>query len=222
MSAKNLIIKPIAAKSARVFIRANHYSGKVVSNSILHFGVFWDGRLEGVLQYGGSIDKRRMIPIVQGTGWNEMLELNRMAFGDALPKNSESRAIAITIKLIKKNYPHIKWIVSFADSCQCGDGTIYRASGFDLISIKKNTSLLMTPGGEVVARKTFDNYTNGIMNGLSKKQCKPISGFQLKYIYFLDKSYKEKLTVPILPFSKINEMGAGMYKGIKREVAEQN
>jgi hypothetical protein len=37
-----------------------------------------------------------------------MLELNRMAFDDYLPKYSESRCIAISIKLIKKNAPHIK------------------------------------------------------------------------------------------------------------------
>lgn len=42
-----------------------------------------------------------------------------------------------------------------------------------------------------------------------------LPGFQLRYIYFIDKTYKEKLTVPILPFSKIKEMGAGMYKGVK-------
>ena len=44
---------------------------------------------------------------------------------------------------------------------------------------------------------------------------KPIPGFQLKYVYFLNDSAKKRLTVPILPFSKIDEMGAGMYKGKK-------
>lgn len=40
-------------------------------------------------------------------------------------------------------------------------------------------------------------------------------GYQLRYIYFIDKSCKEKLTVPILPFSEIDKIGAGMYKGEK-------
>ena len=44
---------------------------------------------------------------------------------------------------------------------------------------------------------------------------KAIPGFQLKYVYFLNESAKKRLTVPILPFSKIDEMGAGMYKGKK-------
>ena len=43
--------------------------------------------------------------------------------------------LAITFKLIKKNAPQIKWILSYSDGCDCGDGTIYRASGFYLTNI---------------------------------------------------------------------------------------
>jgi hypothetical protein len=42
-----------------------------------------------------------------------------------------------SIKTIKKNAPHIKWIISFADGTMCGDGTIYRASGFQLVKVSK-------------------------------------------------------------------------------------
>ncbi len=44
---------------------------------------------------------------------------------------------------------------------------------------------------------------------------KLLDGYQLRYIYFIDKSYKDKLTVPILPFSTIEELNARMYKGKK-------
>ena len=46
---------------------------------------------------------------------------------------------------------------------------------------------------------------------------KPTEGYQLRYVYFLNPKAKDRLTVPILPFSKIDEMGAGMYKGEKRD-----
>ena len=36
----------------------------------------------------------------------------------------------------------------------------------------------------------------------------------LRYIYLIDK--KSKLNVPVIPFSKIKEMGIGMYKGKMR------
>ena len=43
------------------------------------------------------------------------------------------------------------------------------------------------------------------------------TGHQLRYIYFLDKSCRSRLTVPEIPFSKIWEVGAGMYLGQKCE-----
>ena len=41
----------------------------------------------------------------------------------------------------------------------------------------------------------------------------PIPGFQLRYVFFLDPTARQRLTVPILPFSEIERRGAGMYKG---------
>jgi hypothetical protein len=43
---------------------------------------------------------------------------------------------------------------------------------------------------------------------------KPLEGYQLRYLYFLDPTAKDRLTVPILPFSMIDEIGARMYKGV--------
>ncbi len=135
--ARDITMKVIPGGVANPFIRAHHYSGKVVNNSKLHFGVFLDGQLHGVMSYGPSLDKSKIIGLVEGTGWNEFLELNRMAFDSVLPRNSESRAISMSIKLLKKYAPQIKWIISFADACSCGDGTIYRASNFVLTGIKE-------------------------------------------------------------------------------------
>lgn len=225
--AKDIVVKVIPSKVAIPFVKTHHYSGRVVNTSKLHFGCFLDGKLHGVMSYGPPMIKKNMVGMVEGTGWNEMLELNRMAFDDYLPKNSESRCISISIKLIKKNAPHIKWILSFSDSTQCGDGTIYRASGFVLTSIKRNTNLYRLPDGRVVNNLNMTGkYMLKDLSARSDISCtyswqknakiigaKPVEGYQLRYIYLIDKSCK--ITVPILPFSKIDELGAGMYKGEK-------
>jgi hypothetical protein len=235
--AKRIIIKPIAAKDANKIIKAIHYSGKVCQNSQLHLGVFLDGRCGGALQFGPSLDKRKMISLVKDTLWNEFLELNRLAFADWLPRNGESRAIAYAMRFIKKTYPWIKWIISFADGTQCGDGTIYRASGFNLIKIKKNTELWKLQTGQIIHAHTLDMTSFPVQRGqeirrapeimqLTKGASSPrkyleakniqhekLIGFQLLYIFFLDPTAKDRLTVPILPFSEIERRGAGMYKG---------
>lgn len=216
--AKDIIVKVIPSKIANDFIKKHHYSGKVVPNSQLHFGCFLDNKLHGVMSYGPSINKKGTINLVEGTKWNEFLELNRMAFDDVLPKNSESRCIAYSIKLIKKNAPQIKWIISFADGCQCGDGAIYRASNFVLTDIRENDALRIDPNTNekvhviTAHHKMIRDFRNW----------QPVKGYQLRYIYFIDKTYREKLTVPIIPFSKIDELGAGMYKGEKVTLAERH
>lgn len=144
---KEIELKVIPAKIANEFVRKHHYSGSVVLNSFLHFGAFLNKELHGVLQFGPSLDKSKVIGLVEGTGWNEFCELNRMAFDDKLPRNSESYCIGKALRLIKKNAPHIKWVISFADGCSCGDGTIYRASNFVLTQIKKNTSMWIDKDG---------------------------------------------------------------------------
>jgi hypothetical protein len=218
--AKEIIVKVIPSKIANDFVKKHHYSGKVVPNSTLHFGAFLDNKLHGVMSFGPSINKKGTINLVEGTDWNGFLELNRMAFDDYLPSNSESRCISIALKLIKKNAPQIKWIISFADGCQCGDGTIYRASGFKLVGIAENTAIRINPKtGEKVHIIQAHHLK---ISSHEFRSWQPIKGNMLKYIYFLDKTYKDRLTVPIIPFSKIDELNAGMYKGEKITQAERH
>lgn len=243
-SAKDIRVAPVSASDARRAVEQWHYSGKCVNNSQLHFGVFLDNALLGAMQFGPPIDKRKLLGLVEGTKWDGMLELNRMAFSDKLPRNSESRALGVAFRMLRKNAPQVKWVVSFADGAQCGDGTIYRASGFVLTAIKRNDQIWEAPQGEKFSRLSLTDgrskseqsrarevvsrvsVTKGkhtsSANGAASMSSyiaagfKPIPGFQLRYLYFLDHSCKEKLTVPILPFSKIAEAGASMYLGQPR------
>ena len=209
---KEIELKVIPAKIANDFVRKHHYSGKVVSNSFLHFGAFLDKRLHGVMSFGHRLDKAKTQKLVKNTGWNEFCELNRMAFDDYLPRNSESYCIGKALRLLKKNAPHLKWVISFADGCSCGDGTIYRASNFVLTQIKKNSTMWINDKGEKVQNMSFA--TNPSLN---KKDFKRLDGYMLRYVYFLDKKCIKDLTCEIIPFSKIKEMGANMYKGVKND-----
>jgi len=245
--AKDLIVKPISSADANRIVKALHYSGKVVNNSQVHLGVFLDGRCGGAMQFGPSLDKRKIQGLVAGTLWNEFIELNRMAFADWLPRNGESRCIGYAMRWIRKAYPQIKWVVSFADGTQCGDGTIYRASGFVLTGIKENDQVWAAPSGErfsrasltdnkskqqqarkVASRTTLTKGKHITKSGAaSMKQFQdvgwtPLRGFQLRYVYFLDPSARDRLTVPVLPFSEIDRRGAGMYRGKTRVRSEDS
>lgn len=210
-SVKDILVKPINATMANNFVKAHHYSGKVVPNSQLHFGCFLNGVLGGVMQFGPSINKQGTIHLVKGTEWNGFIELNRMAFSEILPKNSESRCISVALRLIKKNYPNIKWVISFADGCQCGDGTIYRASGFKLVGIAENTAIRINPKTHELVHVIQAHHLKIPSKEFNKWQ--PLKGNMLKYVYFIDKSKEKDLTVPVLSFNMIDKMNARMYKG---------
>lgn len=271
--AKTLTVKPIKAADANRIVRAIHYSGKTVNNSQVHLGVFMGDRCGGAMQFGPSLDKRKIQGLVKGTLWNEFIELNRMAFADWLPRNGESRCIGYAMRWLKKTYPWLQWVISFADGTQCGDGTIYRASGFVLTGIKKNNQIWEAPSGKVFQANSARGVANcnvkhaeamqevkeyhaqvfsrtSLTDGRSKQQQQqakeiisrttttkgghiletgaasmkvfkdagwvPKEGFQLRYIYFLDKTARDRLTVPVIPFSEIEKRGAGMYLGVKR------
>lgn len=156
-SAKDIVLRPIGAREAVAFIRENHYSGKVARNSQVHIGVYLDGSLEGVMQFGPPLDRSKVMGLVRGTGRENMLELNRMAFSEALPRNSESRAIRVAMRVLRKHVPRVKWIISFADATQCGDGTIYRAAGFHLTAARSSKNLARFPGGQVIHKMTFES-----------------------------------------------------------------
>lgn len=218
-TAKDIVVKPIKAEHANALVKRIHYSGKVVPNSQLHLGVFLNGVLEGAMQFGPSMDKRKVQGLVRDTAWNGFIELNRMAFSDRLPRNSESRALGVAFRMIKKHYPHIEWVISFSDGTQCGDGTIYRASGFVLTGIRRNSQILDWDG-KLIAKKTLDNANYPKPGGkyfsrhlIETGQAKALDGYQLRYVYFLNRDAKDRLTVPILPFSEIDKIGAGMYRG---------
>lgn len=236
--AKNIVLRPIDSKTSHDFIRSVHYSGKSGVNVALHIGIYYKGILHGVIQFGPPIDKRKVLPLVNGTQWHQMMELNRMAFDDTLPRNSESRALAIAMKLLRKHAPQVKWILSFADATQCGDGTIYRASGFVLTAIKKNDQLLQAPTGDIFHSLSLTNTSSKIQEARAKAIVrslgidisengkasakpyidagfKPLDGYQLRYIYFVDPTWRDRLAVPEIPYSQISEIGARMYKGVK-------
>jgi len=217
VSAKRLTLRPIAAADANRIVRKLHYSGKATQNSQLHIGVFYLNRLEGALQYGPSIDLRRMAKTVTGSGMHDFMELNRMALSERLPRNSESRALAVSFRIIRREAPQIKWLVTFADGTMCGDGTIYRAAGFHLVHVRRNTTQLRLPDGTVASDISLNVYRtpDGRMGSAAAKAngAAPLPGFQIKYVKFLDPAWEGRLAKPPLSYDTIGELGASMYRG---------
>ncbi|MBI0475006.1 hypothetical protein D9601_06480 [Sphingomonas sp. MA1305] len=192
--------------AADAIICAKHYSKRVYRGSTLHLGLWIDGSLAGVLQFGFAMNPASADSVVAGTAMSEYLELNRMWLDDAAPRNSESRALGAAIRLIRRLRPAVKWIQSFADE-RCGlFGTVYQAAGFTFhgehIGIfweldgdfYHNT--LMTAGGQRAqsprAAHLLANRDRAVRHELR----------QFRYLRFLKPRFARGCRYPALPFPK--------------------
>lgn len=211
--AKRIVVKPIQRADANRIVERLHYSGKVVPNSQIHFGAFLGGRCGGVMQFGPPMMRRQVLGLVRGTQWAEMLELNRMAFADWMPRNGESRSLAVAMRLLRAQYPRLKWVLSFADGVQCGDGTIYRAAGFVLTGIKRSDQIRVLDDGTKVTRFAQTKNVKLMPNGGARAMGRALDGHMFRYVYFLHPAERANLTVREIPFARIAELGVRMYKG---------
>lgn len=138
------LVKIIPANLAREIVKKYHYSGKVVANSKLHLGVFnVDNELVGCLQFGPPMNGEKTAKKICNDV--RMLELNRMVMRDEEPRNSESMAISLCIKYLKK-YTDFQWLLSFSDGKENNVGYIYQATNWQYLGYMLSDSFYKLDG----------------------------------------------------------------------------
>lgn len=103
-----------------------HYSGSIPHSKLAKIGVWEDGIFIGAVIYGvgatSTLVQRYGLRPEQGA------ELVRVALRKH--RSEVSRILAISVKMIKKSFPGLQLIVSFADPEQDHIGVIYKACGW--------------------------------------------------------------------------------------------
>lgn len=128
-SPHNLELREIRKELAELCYEKWHYLGKKGFMASYNIGVFWGGRLWGCVSFGGISAEETIQGLFGTTKQDGFFEIKRLALSDDLPQNSESRIIAIAIKLLRK-IKTVKAIITYADTAVGHTGVIYRASGF--------------------------------------------------------------------------------------------
>jgi adenine modification enzyme len=199
-------IKEIPRKKAIKIIIKNHYSHKVYNATYIHLGVYMDSELVGVLQYGYAMNPASCGSVVADTKQNEYLELNRMWIDDKAPRNSESKAIGYSIKYIKRKYPKIKWIQSFADERCGGFGIVYQACSF--LYYGEHTSSFWELDGETFHNSIKTSEKAGprgyklLNDPKNKDRVHKHTLRQFRYIKFIDQRSKKKCLLEEKPYLK--------------------
>ena len=199
-------IKQIDKKISKSIIIKNHYSKKVCNDAHthIHLGVFHNKKLKGVLQYGYAMNPQSCNKIVKNTQINQYKELNRMWIDDNCIKYAESKSISYSIKYIKKKFPKVKWIQSFADERCGGLGIVYQACSFSFFGCHE--SLFWEFEGEVYHNSRITNSKRNKKQELEKKgfhqKAKSFKLRQYRYIKFIDKREKKNCLLKEQPYPK--------------------
>ena len=200
-------VKEIDRNTANDIIKKNHYSKTFYNASYIHLGVYINKNLVGVLQYGYAMNPASGPSVVAGTEMDGYLELNRMWLDDIAPRNSESRAIALSIRYIKNKYPKIGWIQSFADErCGCF-GIVYQACSFDYFG--EHDSVFWELDNEVYHNSLMTRDPNLSKSAKyiqeNKERAVSYKLRQFRYIKFLNKNSRENCLLKKREYPKYYE-----------------
>ena len=208
---ESFYVKEIDRNLANDVIVKNHYSKKTYNGTYINLGLFENNVLNGVLQYGYAMNPASCSSVVSNTEMNEYLELNRMWLSDEINvKYPESQAISMSISYIKKKYPKIKWIQSFADERCGGFGIVYQACSFSYYGEHTSTfwelDNIVYHNTSMTVSKKSQRYKNNVGGcqylQINKEKAIQHDLRQFRYIKFLDQREKKKCLLKEQPYPK--------------------
>ena len=121
-------------------ITKKHYANTWTASSDI-YAIYYDSgehqffsgkelKLIGCVIYGNPVGFRVIKSICDELTDKDVLELKRLWIEDGYGKNIESYCIAQTLKMLKKDSPQTKVVISYADPGVNHKGIIYRASNW--------------------------------------------------------------------------------------------
>lgn len=180
-----------------------HYS-KAVPVNVFGYNVYYNNEWCGVILYGTGANKSIGSPYNLKQG--ECIELVRIALNGK--QDNVTKPLSLSLKLLKKDCPLVKLVVSYADLDQNHSGVIYQASNW----VYEGMFNEGTRGGFIIHGKKTHNksvYSKGVVQSLSevRKHLDPnatehITKGKHKYLYSLDKNVLKLVKERAKPYPK--------------------
>lgn len=212
LESKDYYIDLINSSKANKMTALYHYSGVGFKKAKINQGIYRksDNLLVGVLQWGVSAQEGIRLEryVTEPISKEQYLELNRFCMADSEGKNSESQAISLGIKWIKKYRPDIKLLVSYAGRKEGNYGFIYQATNWEYLGYWISNGFWLLDGEErhqITVWYRYKKYCDQSKNlkdslGEIYHDIRQTWTKQFIYVQRLDK--KLHLASPILPYPK--------------------
>jgi hypothetical protein len=167
-----------------------HYAKRLPAQPIIAYNVFENDVWCGVVIFNNGIGN---INSPYNLKKGQVCELCRVALNGK--QSTTSKAVSIAIKLFKKQNPLVKLLVSYADSDEGHNGTIYQAMNWYFTGSNKTGDKFIDPKtGKDIHSRSHSPTGIVIQFGVKKRVIKTgdlvkiKKGVKHKYIYPLDKS----------------------------------
>ena len=181
-----LAIQTIPNTQGRAFVAEHHYAVICPPITKMTYGLFHDGELVGVALWGYGVRPMHTIrKLFPSLGVANYLELNRFCVLDAMPRNTESVFLKLCAERIRKDFPGVKLLFSWADGLRGKPGYVYQAANW-LYGGKIVSQFYRTEEGEVVhPRLLITRYGTRNAAFVRELGLQKITGFQFRYCKFL-------------------------------------
>lgn len=188
-----------------------HYAKSVPSVQYA-FNVFNDSdEWCGCILYGvgAAINIGKPFGMMQG----EILELVRVALNGKQGHGNTSKAVAMTMRELRKIDPLIRMLVSYADADQQHTGIIYQATNWIYIGNKQEAArgFILLNGKKTHPKSIYSRYGTSSIKWL-KEHVDPnaqevITEGKRKYVYFFDKQMRKEWMKKAQPYPKTEKEG---------------
>lgn len=208
LSPRDLVIAPIPHAVAAELVTRYHYLHSAPAAVKLSLGVFVGAEIRGTAIFtAGPINA---FQLVEGATQDDCWTLARLWIADELPRNSESRVLAIILRALRR-CTAIKIIASYADPAVEHDGIphlgyVYQACNFAYTGLSEAQPLMAI--GDAPFRHTRSIAS---VAGTHSRRYFELHGLAVRlqptipkhrYLYFVDPDWRSRLRVPVLPYPK--------------------
>ncbi len=119
------------------------------------FEGFYGNKLAGVIVYGNGANNKTFSALIPDIEVKNCRELMRLWSADGMPKNTESKLISESFKLLPKD---IYLIVSFADPSHNHLGIIYQATNFYYCGMSNPSKMLKDENDRIFHVRSIGTY----------------------------------------------------------------
>jgi hypothetical protein len=191
-------------EAAKYAVTHWHYSRTMPASKLVRVGVWEGGRFRGCVLYGVGANRHLARPF--GLRFTQACELVRVALATGR-EHPTSKVVAISLRMLHRQSPGIKVVVSYADLGREHYGTLYQAGNWIFLG-PSNQSYLKVLGEVVHPRSIYDRYGKGGQSvAWLRQNVDPLAervpmAPKLKYIFPFDKKLRRELLEIAKPYPK--------------------